>query len=153
MGTSIPLIFSTKLGKRDLFCPFWKRLELAKTRASCTLPGHPTYISVNSPLLSTTPCMRTEWKGQVEKREPGCENGNGNEPGSGPLTGSAPGSVLFYFLFLLLALFLLPIFFYFLFFFFKHQPTKSLLKAEFWLATVVCSVWEAPSLDETLSDV
>ena len=39
--------------------------------------------------------------------------------------------------------------------FFKRQPTKS--KAEFWPATVVCSVWEAspapPSLDETLSDM
>ena len=42
-----------------------------------------------------------------------------------------------------------PPFFYFLFsftsycYFFKRQPTKSLLKAEFWPATVVCSVWEA----------
>ena len=62
---------------------------------------------------------------------------------TGSATGSYPGSVYFTSFFLLLALFfffLLPIFFYLIV---KRQPTKSLLKAEFWPATVVCSVWEA----------
>ena len=80
--------------------------------------------------------------GQVEKQdmeEHGC--GNGNEPGSGHLDRKCdrkcfillPFSFTSFFFF-----FLLPIFYYF-----KRQPTKSLLKAEFWPATVVCSVWEA----------
>ena len=74
--------------------------------------------------------------------EPGCEYGNGNEP----------GSVLFYFLFIIYL-------FHFLFFFcfLLREPAKPLFKAEFWPATVVCSVWEASSastsLDETLSDM